>query len=195
MAPVLTLYQGGRAKTFRERPEDAACREAEVRAVRAIVKEMQDQATTIPKGSALRDWLSGWSKRLAEWADEGACEPDKSGPRRSVAGETTAAPADDSRKRRRAERFTVWAETPRQKREDTLLAVLADAQLTIRETAIEMSCQLGLSTNRGEALDTYELTPLIKRMFGTGQLQRRAELFKGKTRYRYTAGDGSPEAA
>jgi hypothetical protein len=88
--------------------------------------------------------------------------------------------------KQRQEARDVWGQLSSERREALLLNALADNRLTIRELASGMATELGYAPDdRAGALGEYYTRPLVRRLFRDGQLERVAEEFKGKTRYRY----------
>jgi hypothetical protein len=84
------------------------------------------------------------------------------------------------------ERRNVWAGMRRERRESLLFQVLGDERLILRELTSRMNAELGTPDHESNStVYQGDVRTLVMRMFHAGQLERVAESFKNKTRYRY----------
>jgi hypothetical protein len=79
----------------------------------------------------------------------------------------------------------------RERRESLLFQVLGDERLILRELTSRLNAELGTPDHEpysalvAEPVYQGNVRSLVMRMFHAGQLERVAESFKNKTRYRY----------
>jgi hypothetical protein len=97
--------------------------------------------------------------------------------------ETTPS-AHQARRNRLDELESVWREMPMERRESFLFQALRDERLTLREITARLN--VVLDAPEGEFI-VYQsnVRSLVMRMLRAGQLERVAETFKNKTRFRY----------
>lgn len=129
------------------------------------------------------------SAPFAEWADKlvGAAANLRRG---------QPAPEDD-RRRDRFERHPMqdirdaaraaWRSVPKPQRECLLLNVLGDDNLTLRELAKRLDTKVR-TPECGDELIVYgdNIRPLVVCLVQAGELERAAEVFRNKPRYRYS---------
>ena len=87
----------------------------------------------------------------------------------------------DDQRDRRAE----WRRSSAASRESLLLQALGDERLVIREITPRLNAQLGSYEKGWQTLYESDVRRLAMRMCHSGQLERAAEKFQGKVRYRY----------
>ena len=85
------------------------------------------------------------------------------------------------------ERESVWADMPRERRQALVLDVLGDERLTIREiwVLVEERLQSAYEVEGPRIVYQSYVGSVVKRMLREGQLERHAEVYRNKPRYRY----------
>jgi hypothetical protein len=165
--PVFTLHHGGNSATFQKAPMEVA-REALIAAA-----ELEEE------DGPLRDAIRRFASLL----------PD----RRPVRESPDVLERRERMRRQMAETRELennWRRIPAERRESMLLQVLGNERLLIREMTSRLNVELLGVEGKGphgkhRALYESNVRSLVMRMLRSGQLDRTAETFRNKTRYRF----------